>query len=515
MACNVEAPADGDTVGVGALRIWGWSIPRSGPLKSVELNADGVTIARTRDVIARPDVSHAFPDCAWAATSGFALQVNLPLKEFAAGETVLEAVTSADERATLARVRLEAVPRDGVRAHRTDLGDLPVPPPTPDGPFDLTAEDALARLKSSPAMRWARLVDDEPPPGTAWQRLTAEDVFKPVYRPEFSIRPDDRIFAIGSCFARGVEGALSALGLVVESMPDVFGRYEVADGVIGAQRGFTNKYTTEAIRDELRWALVPDTEFPEEALVALGDGTWFDPHATPILKPGTKDETLVRHALLTSLTRKVRQCRIVVLTLGLIETFYDTRTRLYTNCTPPLMAEPDRFRFRVLDFGRVLDALEDIHGLLSMYGHPATEIVVTVSPVPLQATFTGLDVVVANTQSKAVLRAAAAEWVTRHANVHYFPSFEIVMNSSREAVWRRDGRHVRDEFVRNIMDFFVAGHLRDVPRRREAVQDARQLVDDWNQDSSSEGRNTNDVKTQVTAHVPSSKGQSGEKGGAR
>ena len=84
---------------------------------------------------------------------------------------------------------------------------------------------------------------------------------------------------------------------------------------------------------------------------------------------------------------------------------------------------------------------------------------VTVSPVPLEATFTGQDVVLANTLSKAVLRATAGACTRPHENVHYFPSYDIVMNSDKAAAWRKDGRHVRRPFVRQIMELFVRTHL--------------------------------------------------------
>jgi hypothetical protein len=463
-AFNVEGPVAGETMRSSLLRVWGWVVPSGSPLRAVELRDGETLVGCTDGLVARDDVRRAFPDYPWAALSGFAVQVDL--QSSPSGELALEAVTAADQRIRLAEL---SIARPEVTELKTPEDDSAALLPSPDGSYDLTSEEALARFKSSPAMRWAKFVDDDPPPGTAWQRIMARPLFTPVYRPEFEIRPDDRVFAIGSCFARGVEGALASLGMTVESRTQIFDEFEVAEGVIGAQHGFTNKYTTESIRNELVWALRPGAEFPPEALVDLRNGTWQDPHAVPNLRPTTRLETLARHRLLSELVRKISGCRVVVITLGLIEVFYDTVTGLYTNCTPPLSADPTRFRFRLLDFAKSAEALDEIHALLSSYGHPDTQIVVTVSPVPLQATFTGVDVVVANTHSKAVLRAAAAEWVTRHSNVHYFPSYEIVMNSDRRVVWRKDGRHVRNEVVREIMNVFLRAHVKAGPRQLAPV----------------------------------------------
>jgi hypothetical protein len=50
-------------------------------------------------------------------------------------------------------------------------------------------------------------------------------------------------------------------------------------------------------------------------------------------------------------------------------------------------------------------------------------------------TFSTMDIVVANTWAKSLLRAVAQEWAAAHENVDYFPSYEIVQNSDRAAVW--------------------------------------------------------------------------------
>jgi hypothetical protein len=54
-----------------------------------------------------------------------------------------------------------------------------------------------------------------------------------------------------------------------------------------------------------------------------------------------------------------------------------------------------------------------------------------------------MDIVVANTWAKSLLRAVAQEWALAHNNLDYFPSYEIVQNSDRAAAWERNLRHVR------------------------------------------------------------------------
>ena len=316
-----------------------------------------------------------------------------------------------------------------------------------------SSDEAGRRLRENPASRWQSGWEVEPAEGTAWHRITSEPFFRPRVDAGFTVEASDRIFAVGSCFAREVEAALSRLGFTVDSLTTAFQGIET----YGTRQpvGFLNKYNPESIYQELRWALDPLSEFPPEALQELKDGLWRDVMADPVFGDGNFDRTLELHSRLSEVMRRAASCRIVVITLGLVEVFYDTRTDLFTNKTPHLSAASGRYEFGVLTYPEVMDSLERIHRLLSEHGHPDVEILVTVSPVPLDATFTGTDVVMATTYSKALLRTAAGEWSQGHRNVHYFPSYEIVMNSDRNRAWFMDGRHVRPDLVAHIMQTFA------------------------------------------------------------
>jgi hypothetical protein len=86
-------------------------------------------------------------------------------------------------------------------------------------------------------------------------------------------------------------------------------------------------------------------------------------------------------------------------------------------------------------------------------------VIVTVSPVPLMNTFSTMDIVVANTWAKSLLRAVAQEWAAAHSNVDYFPSYEIMQNSDRFAVWEHDLRHVKGVGVQHIMKLFLRNYI--------------------------------------------------------
>jgi len=77
----------------------------------------------------------------------------------------------------------------------------------------------------------------------------------------------------------------------------------------------------------------------------------------------------------------------------------------------------------------------------------------------LVTTFSTMDVVLANTYAKSLLRAVAQQWAAVHHNVDYFPSYEIVQNSDRAATWEADLRHVKAAGTEHIMELFLRNYL--------------------------------------------------------
>jgi len=330
-------------------------------------------------------------------------------------------------------------------------------------PSVATAAEAMKNYLQNKARTWYRersVEADDRGGKYAFQRLR-ETWFTPQIQPKFKLRRGDKFYAIGSCFARGLENSLAGHKIAVESAAPEFAKLQPANKE-GSGLGFTNKYNTYSMLNELRWALDPDAEFPRASIVQLTDTTWYDPHTTPMLDFVGFDETLERRALIQTVTKRIKDCRAVILTLGLAEVWRDVKADVFLNCTPiPSLfrTQQDRYEFHLTDFDENLSNLEAIYALLSRYGHPDFHIVVTVSPVPLMNTFSTMDIVVANTWAKSLLRALAQEWASAHPNVDYFPSYEIVQNSDRATVWEHDRRHVKGAGVQHIMDLFLWNYL--------------------------------------------------------
>jgi len=323
-------------------------------------------------------------------------------------------------------------------------------------PFDTWASRSRSANDADPALACHRL----------WQA-----------RPELMIRPKFRIpasmpvFASGSCFAREVEDSLAAQGFEVSTRCDeLFTRppllHDAAAQPGVRPRSYLNRYNTMSMRDEFAHLLGADPEIEAGVLVyPLGQGAAADLHYSQSLRQADVPATLARRqAVRECLGPRLRRCRLVVLTLGMAECWFDERAGRYLNNTPGprvLAAFGDRLCVRLTRFEEHLHALESLYGMLQRVHGEDFRIVLTVSPVPLERSFLGRDVVLANTYSKSVLRAVAEEFAAFRANVDYFPSFELVSFADPAEAWEWDHRHVRPALVDHIMASFRHHYIGD------------------------------------------------------
>ena len=313
----------------------------------------------------------------------------------------------------------------------------------------MTAEEALANHRSNRLASW---------PDGRRSSARLEGVASVGFSPSFQIEPGEAIFTVGSCFARNIEGRLHALGFDV---PALEVSLPADERISNTANDVLNKYTAHSILNEIRWGLKPGEAFPEEAYLQIDEERWHDPHLAGNLKPAPLARIRERRAIVSKLYGELKRCRIVVITLGVIETWYDTLTDLYLNEAPPVSSVrryPGRFRMNVLSTTDTMARLEEIYDLLAAHGHPDFRMLITVSPVPLKSTFTTKDVIQANTYSKSTLRAAVESFVNAHERVDYFPSYEIVTHTLRDAAYIEDNRHVAVEVVSTVVDRMVGAY---------------------------------------------------------
>lgn len=282
----------------------------------------------------------------------------------------------------------------------------------------------------------------------------------PAVSPGFTIGRQDSVFAVGSCFARNIEGALHRAGMTVLSREPDLG--PIGESV-GKASNFLNKYTAHSILNEMRWALERDSFTGEKIIYPLSDGLYCDLQLGLVRLPFALNDIMDMRARYLDAMAGVAQADVIILTLGYVEAWYDRELELYLNIAPPpriCKADPERFEFRVLGYDDVLDALEGIYALLKNHRKKPLKMLLTVSPVPLASTFRDMDVMLANTYSKSVQRAAAEAFVADKPDVDYFPSYETVTLTNPDVCWaRNDYRHISPDIVARIMSNVLVSYI--------------------------------------------------------
>jgi len=317
-------------------------------------------------------------------------------------------------------------------------------------------EEAIARARH-PASKW--------PGRGSGNRLEPEAW--PVIRPRFRLSAGDTVFTLGSCFARNIERHLELLGFEV---PCAAYKVPLEEWSGGFGSGILNKYTVHSMRDELAWAAAAQGEGASEArlgefLLPVGGEQCIDLMLAGFA-PVTRARALERRRELAALYRHAFTAEVVVMTLGLIETWRDAERGAYIQQTPnATMARmaPQRWEFEIVSYEDALQAMRDAIELLTRTGRPDKKILVTTSPVPMARSFSGEDVLVANTYSKSVLRAVCGAVTREYANVDYAPSYESAMLSRTPEVWEDDLVHVTTAFVGKIVERTLAAYVSEAP----------------------------------------------------
>ena len=278
-----------------------------------------------------------------------------------------------------------------------------------------------------------------------------EPICAPGITPRFHFPKATRVFTIGSCFARNIEEYLGRIGMFVPTLDFTAPRSEFP--VAERPTGLLNKYTPHTILNEIRFAFDPDYELEiDDHFVDVGDGTVLDLHL-PTRATVCVERARARRLEIRQLFRQIAECELIVVTLGLVEAWYDAEKQTFIAQRPPAFVYErmrERFIPHRLNFEESRRAVREcVERILNLGSEK--RILMTTSPVPLARTFRDEDVIVANMYSKSVLRCVAEEIKEEFAAVDYFPSYETVMLSERARTWVNDQRHVRDEVVGQIV----------------------------------------------------------------
>lgn len=297
-----------------------------------------------------------------------------------------------------------------------------------------------------------------------------DSLIGPVGSP-IRISPDTAIGSAGSCFAAYISKYLKSSGynyvdLEAPKFPlpkDLWARFGF--GLFSARYGniYTAKQFAQLVREGLSRPRV------SESLVLQSGSQYFD-----ILRPyingpsgfaSATEAMLDRRSHLQAVHQVIKASDVFVFTLGLTEAWVCRESgRALPVCPGCGYGQySDRFEFKNFSFSEVVSDLNDAIRVWRKV-NSKTHFILTVSPVPLTATFSGQDVVTATSRSKAILLAAAQELASSVERCTYFPSFELVMSplNSRPA-FQDNMREVCPETVGRVMDMFGRFFL-DTPR---------------------------------------------------
>ena len=298
---------------------------------------------------------------------------------------------------------------------------------------------------------WRRFVSDCP-----WGNINLND------RPKFQLGREDRVATAGSCFAQHISRYLKKHGIpsyIAEPPHPLMSQYggDTASYELFSAR-YGNIYTARQL-----WELFEQAFGHREMIedFAQEDGRWFDLLRPSVQKHGyvSLEEARADRAYHLLRVRELfKNASVFIFTLGLTESWYNAQLlHTYPVCPGTVRGcyDPDLHRFQNVSCGEVVDDLEQLINALSVV-NPSLKIILTVSPVPLVATFTNQNVLVASSYSKAVLRAAAGEIERQHSNVAYFPSFEIISSPASFGQYlASDLREVTERGVSHVMDCFL------------------------------------------------------------
>ncbi len=290
----------------------------------------------------------------------------------------------------------------------------------------------------------------------------------PVVDAPFILGSGEKVATAGSCFAQNIARALQDNAFnyyVAEQAPHHLSAADARAknyGTYSARYG--NVYTTRQLRQLFDRAFGRfEPEMPDWQ---RADGRFVDPFRPQVEPDGFAGRQEVRAAAehhLGCVREMLQTLDVFVFTLGLTEGWVLRSNGAVLPIAPGVSGgtwDPDLYEFVNFNVGEVVADLAAALDILRSI-NPAAKIIITVSPVPLLATFRDQHVLVSNTYSKSVLRVAAEQVAAGLGDVMYFPSFEIITNPSTGSMYfEEDLRSVSQAGVQHVMRVFFK-HLTD------------------------------------------------------
>ena len=241
------------------------------------------------------------------------------------------------------------------------------------------------------------------------------------------------ITAFGSCFAENISKWLHTRDFNVLNKSDA----QSSAYVVRMGEGMVNSFV---IRQQFEWAW--ENKVFEEPLWHGYDAEEFGyDEAVRLETKAIFDST-----------------DVFVLTFGLSEVWYDEPTgNVFWRTVPQDRYDPARHKFRVSTVEENHANIMAIHALIRKH-RPDAKTIITLSPIPLIATFRNAACLTANSVSKATLRVAIDQALADagpEGELYYWPSYELVTDVFH-LPYKPDRRHIREEVIEYILKLFEA-----------------------------------------------------------
>ena len=270
------------------------------------------------------------------------------------------------------------------------------------------------------------------------------------FRTEISLTPlaegidhSAKIFALGSCFAENISERLAKAKFAVTTNPF---------GVLFNPMSIAN--ALERL-DNARTFAVCDVEAGRDAFFS------FDAHSSLDGRTQTEAFGNLNRAVAQG-SKALHECDWVILTFG-TAWVYEMEGRVVANCHKQPASHFSRRRLSVAEIVERYDAL--FEGVLR-----DKRVILTVSPV--RHIGDGLQ---ENCVSKATLRLAVEELVSKYENAFYFPSYEILIDDLRDyRYYAEDLAHPSKVAVDYVWERFCEAMLS--PKAQELLPRIAQIV---------------------------------------
>ena len=227
----------------------------------------------------------------------------------------------------------------------------------------------------------------------------------PPQKYDFTIDHNDKILLIGSCFTENIGHKLTENKFQTQINP------------------FGILYNPISINDSLQWMLGKN-DFKIDQLFQHND-LWHSFSHHGVFSSISSDETLnLINQRLNMARAWIHKLNYLVITFGTIKVYRFKKTgKIVANCHKIPNTEFDSFRYSV---GAATQLLSQTFSQLKE-NNPHLNILLTVSPVRHLK-----DGLIENQRSKAALIHLCDELITELPFVHYYPSYEIMMDDLRD-----------------------------------------------------------------------------------